>query len=315
MNEKSIAVILTAANEKESIVKALTYICNPQYSEFDGEFTLLQVSPDESTLSKADDYIAKLNNKNLKFIQLKDPGTSKPEALNMAFRKLDSEIIILTDGDVYFKQGGLAKLIGEFVKHDYHIACAMPESLNDRNSFMGYISHLMTAAADDKRIKEITNKSRFFPLSGYGMILNVKRFKSKTGKKLDVPNDCLVEDAYISYEFYNHSLKMGYIPQSKVMVKFPTTLGDYFSQKKRSTGGYLQLWKYGVVQKDTNSRSLVQELKYFVFPIKFAANFKEFCWSFAFYPVRLVLWIMMLYERKFIDKAFDKTWVRIESTK
>lgn len=309
-----ITVILTAAKEEKTIVDALKYLADPKFSGFLHKIELIQVSPDQLTLKAAKDYIDSLQNPNLNFVQIQDPGKSKPYAVNLALQKASSDIVVLTDGDVCFEQNALDKLYFHFLENNFDIASGKPVSINSRCNFMGYISHLMTAAAHDKRINEMRNQ-KFFPLSGYILILNKKKYEEKVNESLKVPEDCLVEDAYISYKYFNKGLKLGYIPEAEVKVKFPSTLKDYFKQKKRSTGGYLQLWKYNIVSKDTNSRSIWQELKYFFFPIQFARSLIEIIYSLAFYPIRLFLWAVMWYERKIQNKDFTQTWVRIESTK
>jgi biofilm PGA synthesis N-glycosyltransferase PgaC len=310
-----ITVILTAYKEEKTISKALKFIADPTCSGYTDQIHLIQISPDKQTLSTATNFIKSVHNPNLKFEQIKDPGKSKPNALNMALEKTNSDLVILTDGDVSFAKNALKILVSDFKQNNYDLAGGRPVSTNERSEFMGYISHLMTTAAHDKRIKELNADHKFFPLSGYMLILNKKKFETKTGEKLRIPDDCLVDDAYISYKYFNNGFKLGYIPEAKVKVKFPTTLGDYFKQKKRSTGGYLQLWKYNIVTKDTNSRSIWQELKYFFFPLKFAKKPIEFFYSLIFYPVRLYLWAVMWFERKLRNKAFSQTWVRVESTK
>lgn len=310
-----ITIIITAFNEGNSISNALKYLALPKYSGYKDKIEIIQVSPDKSTLSAGLNFIKTVENPNLTFSQIKDPGISKPHALNIAFKQVKGNILILTDGDVHFEKKALNLLISQFKLNNYNIACGKPISINERNNFMGYISHLMTAAANDKRINTLTKNNKFFPLSGYALIFDNYKYEKTTGEKLTLPEDCLVEDAYISYKFYNNNLTLGYIPEARVIVKFPSSISDYFRQKKRSTGGYLQLWKYNIVNKSTNSRSIFQELKYFLFPLKFAKSPLELIWSLAFYPIRLILWIMIWYERKIQNKDFTKTWVRIESTK
>ena len=114
---------------------------------------------------------------------------------------------------------------------------------------------------------------------------------------------------------FNEGGRIEYEPEALVFVKYPTNLKDYFKQKKRSTGGYMQLWEYGIVKPETKSRSFWRELEYFWFPIKYARNLKELFYSFMMYPVRLWLWVQIFWERKIVKKDFVKTWVRVESTK
>jgi cellulose synthase/poly-beta-1,6-N-acetylglucosamine synthase-like glycosyltransferase len=133
--------------------------------------------------------------------------------------------------------------------------------------------------------------------------------------KVRAPEDTLVEDAYISYVIHNQGGKIVYAPEAVVYVKYPTNMNDFYKQRKRTVGGFVQLWKYGVVTEETKSRSFWRELEYAWFPLKYAQNLKELLWSFMLYPIRLWLWIRIYWERKVLNKSFFKTWVRVESTK
>jgi cellulose synthase/poly-beta-1,6-N-acetylglucosamine synthase-like glycosyltransferase len=321
-----ISIVITAYKEEKTVANALKYLADPVYSGYKEKMMIFQVSPDKATLSAGANYIKTLVNPNLVFHQIQDEQTGKPHALNKALKNIKSDILVLTDGDVSFEENALKVLIDDFEAKNFDIACGQVISQNPRSSFMGYISHMMTRAAHHKRNVELlgifegkgtrfVKKNKFFPLSGYILIFNKTKLDQALGEEFVFPTDCLVEDAYLSYVSFNYKLKLGYIPEAKVRVKFPNTFSDYFKQKKRSTGGFLQLWKYGIVKKETNSRSFWQEFSYFWFPIRFATSFKELIWSLSFFPIRFYLWIVMWWERKMLHKNFEKTWVRIESTK
>jgi cellulose synthase/poly-beta-1,6-N-acetylglucosamine synthase-like glycosyltransferase len=132
---------------------------------------------------------------------------------------------------------------------------------------------------------------------------------------LVIPNDCLVDDAYLSYAIYNKGFKIGYEADAKVFVKYPTYFKDWMAQKLRSAGGFVQLWKYNVIHKETKVRNFYKELEYFWFPLKYAQNLKEFIWSLILYPIRFYMWVRIYWERKVLNKDFSKTWTVIKSTK
>lgn len=327
-------IIITAYKEETTLPKALRYLADPQMSGYEKELELIQVSPDTETLEAGKKYIEELQNQKINFKQIQDEKNGKPAALNKSFFEVTGENVILTDGDVFLEKFALNTLISKYEELELDAACGNVVSLNERNTFMGYISHMMTKAAHHKRMIELLGivsgigtqiiaktshkenlDRKFFPLSGYLLIFNKSKLENITKTPLQLPEDCLVEDAYLSYFIFNHGLKLGYIPEAVVRAYFPTNLSDYFLQKKRSTGGYIQLWKYGVVSQDTKARSFWQDLQYFWFPFKFARNLKEYFWSLIYFPIRFYLWMIMYWERKIIKKDFTKTWVRIESTK
>lgn len=313
-----ISIIITAYKEPETIQKAIECIINANYSGINEKFELIQVSPDDETLINGKNAWEKFNPSNGEFVQIKDPLKGKPFALNMAFKQAKGDILILTDGDVYFGPNAITHLIKPFENKEVGGVTGRPKSEDKKNYLMGYIGNLLADAAHHKRMVALKNltsgksnvfvsKSKFFPMSGYIMAIR--------NLKIELPDDVLADDAYISYHIHNLGLKLEYAPEAEVFVKYPKTLSDYFKQKKRSIGGYVQLWKYGVVKEKTKSRSFFIELQYFWFPFKYATNLKEFFWSVLFFPIRLWTWLAIFWERKILNKNFTQTWVRIETTK
>jgi cellulose synthase/poly-beta-1,6-N-acetylglucosamine synthase-like glycosyltransferase len=126
----------------------------------------------------------------------------------------------------------------------------------------------------------------------------------------------LSDDAYISYSIRNMGLDIAYVPEAICYVKYPTNLSDYYKQKVRAMGGFRQLKRMGVFKKDKQSRSFLIELKYTFFVLRYAENMEELFWSLLLFPVRLITWIRIFWERDILKKDMPKGgWERIESTK
>lgn len=312
-----ISILLTAWKEERTIAKVIRCIADKNYSGIPDDFELLLACPDEETRIAAEKEIQELGIQD-KFVYIQDPKQGKPAALNMLTEKAMGDFWIFTDGDVYFEKEAVKKLVKHFDKPEVYAVTGRPVSEDLDNNMMGYFGHLLSDAAHHKRTIDLTNepvgkslafvkKRPFFPVSGY--IYATRKFNYK------FPLDCLVDDAYISYIFFNEGKRIEYEPNAIAYVKYPTTLSDYFKQKTRSVGGYMQLWKYGVIKPGTKTRTFWRELEYFWFPINYAKNIKQFFWSLLLYPIRLWLWIRIFIDRKVFNKDFEKTWVRIESTK
>lgn len=191
-----------------------------------------------------------------------------------------------------------------------------PVSMDSKENIFGYWGHLLSDAAHDRRVNMINNRvgnyyissKTFFPMSGY--IMATRRFN------FDIPVNVLSDDAYISYSIRNIGKEIAYAPLAKSYVKYPTNLSDYFKQKTRSLGGFTQLEKMGIFKKDKQSRSFLIELQYISFVLGYAKNPREFIWSILLFPVRLITWIRILWERVVLRKEMGKSgWERIESTK
>lgn len=312
-----ISILLTAWKEENTIGKVIKCIADDDYSGIGKDFEILLACPDEETYQAALNEVRKLGVED-RFVHIQDPKKGKPFALNMLTEKAKGDIWIFTDGDVWFEKNAVKNLLKKFEDPKTFAVTGRPVSVDSMNNMMGYFGHLLSDAANHKRnidlvenpegkSLKIVKKRPFFPVSGY--IYATRRFDYQ------FPEDCLVDDAYISYVIFNDGYRIDYASDAIVYVKYPTTLSDYFKQKKRSVGGYMQLWKYGVVRTDTKTRTFWRELEYFWFPINYAKNLKQLIWSFCLYPIRLWLWVKIFFERKMFKKNFEQTWVRVETTK
>jgi cellulose synthase/poly-beta-1,6-N-acetylglucosamine synthase-like glycosyltransferase len=310
-----ISLLITAWKEQDSIGKCIDTLIRdiPKTTDYE----LLLATPDQETHDAAIVAIKK-NSAEKNFRYIKDSGRGKPAALSMLMDEAKGDLWFFGDGDTYFGPDVVLKLSSHFDDPGVQAVTGRPKSQDNRKSMMGYFGHLLTDAAHHKRTVDLTatpsgkglrfvKKRAFFPVSGYIYMMRASDIR--------VPADCLVDDAYISYEIINRGGRIAYEPEAIVYAKFPAKLSDYFKQKKRSVGGYIQLWEYGVVEPETKTRSFWRELEYFWFPIRYAKNLRELFYSFMLYPTRLWLWLQIYWERKILKKDFVKTWVRIESTK
>lgn len=319
-----LSIIVTAFKEEKHIAQVINCLLDPTYSgigqtKLDQDWEFILIAPDEPTRKAAKHALAELAVPTSKLKILTDAGQGKPAALNICFKAAGGDWLLLTDGDVYFNKRAVAELVEvALTRPELGGISARPKSSEPIHDKLDYWGHLLADAAHHKRTIDLTAnpvgkstkivpKRNFFPLSGYGMLIRNLNWQ--------LPTDVLADDAYLSYELHNRGYKIGYAPAAEVMVKYADTLTDYFKQKKRSAGGYVQLWSYGIVKPETKSRSFWRELEYFWFPLSYAKSCKQLYWSILLYPTRLWLWLMIYWERKIRHKSFNNTWVRIESTK
>lgn len=308
-----ITVIINAWKEPLTIGKAIKCLVDQKYSGISLPFEVIQVSPDKETLEAG-----MLAAKELKlhgiYSQIKDPLRGKPYALQMAISQAKGDLLVLTDGDVYFGKGAVKKLLKPLLQNPkVGGVTGRPISLNSRMDMFGYFSHILTDSAHHKRITTsinigeyfISDKS-FFPMSGY--IIAMRNIVTLPEKAFD--------DAYISYEIRNKGFEIAYVPSATVYIKNPTNIKDFITQKSRNLSGFAQMKRLGVMQRDKQSRNFLIELQYAFFVISYAKNIKEFFWSLFLFPIRLYIWLIVFYQQSIKKKDIPKTgWERIESTK
>ncbi len=296
-----ISLIITAYKEPATIGECLESIIDPDNRNLPEEpYEILLICPDEETKIAGLQAAEKWDHK---VIHVKDPQKGKPHALNLAFDKAKGEILILTDGDVFLDKNAIPALIKKIRSNDrVGGVSGRPVSADSKTTMFAYFGHLLVEAAHHKR-----SRSAFFPMSGYLMAIKKPEFS--------LPEKILSDDAFISYMIFKLGSVIVYEPVARVFVRFPQNFHDWYNQKARSVGGYLQLQQLDLIQKSEQSRSIGKELAYFWFPIRFAKNPQELWWSLMLYPMRFLLWLRIWWERKVLKKDFTKTWVRIESTK
>lgn len=312
-----ISVIITSFKEPHTIGKCIQCIADKKYSGITKPFEIIQVSPDELTLKAGKKMANILKLSNSEYHRIIDPHKGKPYALKLALKKAKGDIVILTDGDTFFGENAVAELIKPFENEKIGGVSGRPISQDSRDNILGYWGHLLSESGDHRRkntMQEVMNTKyyvsgdTFYPMSGYIMAMR--------NVDLNIPANVLSDDAYISYSLRNDGYEIGYAPRAVCYVKYPTNLKDYYKQKVRSLGGFKQLEKFGVFKKDKQSRSFLIELPYSFFVLKYAKNLKELIWSLLLFPVRLLTWIKIFWERDILRKDMPSTgWERIESTK
>jgi len=308
MDNPTLSIILTAAKEDRTIIKALDNLITSAINFLKNDFELITIIPDDETINKASEYL-NTNFSKIKWQNIRDPYKGKPFALNLGIKAAKGDYLLLTDGDVYITKNSVADLFEKIKDKTVGGVTGRPVSMDQKSKYWGFISHLLADGAHEKRLQTMNGKLKrsFFVMSGYLFLMR--------NIKLEIPADCLVEDAFISYSLFNKGYNLLYQPKAKVYVKYPDNIKDWFNQKARSVGGYSQLWSYNIVKNDTKVRSFSKELEFFKYPISYAKDFKEFLWSISLYILRGILWLKIFWDREVLKKDFSKTWVRIESTK
>jgi len=288
-----ISVIITTYKEPKTLPKAINSILNQISRNNNEEMEIIVVGPDEQTKAVVQKFSSRYSF--VKYIQ--DRGEGKPAALNLAFKRAKGNIIISTDGDVVVGSNAIKNLIHPFKNKDIGATSGRPISTNKRNTILGYWSHFLTNAAHQMRIKK-----DIWPCSGY-----LYAFRNIIK---NIPPNALSEDGLITQMIRNKGYLIKYCPKAEVYVKYPNNFKDWFKQKIRSAGGYVQ------VAETKKMRNIRQEgrdgVKLF---FEYPKNIKEFFWTILLYKARIYLWLIIFWRIKIKKEKFNAIWKRIESTK
>jgi cellulose synthase/poly-beta-1,6-N-acetylglucosamine synthase-like glycosyltransferase len=311
-----LTVIINSWDEPSTIGKAIKCIADPTYSGIPEDFELIQISPDDPTISAGQKVANELKLGN-KFIALMDPKKGKPFALNMALQKASGEIVIMTDGDVYFGPNTVSALLEPFENEKIGGVTGCEYSQDDKSTMLKYFGHLLAAAADNNR-RSLTNpiENKSYRISKENIVPMSGRCYATRNFHLEIPAEALAEDGYMSAQIMLKGYKSAYQPAATAYAKYPLTLKDFIKQKSRSLGGFPQLERLGIKTGSKSARKFTDELKYAFFVLLYPRSLKEFWWSILLFPIRLWTWYKIKTEMSKMESRMGKVgWERVQSTK
>lgn len=287
-----ISIIITSFNEP-NLERAITSIL---IQKINYKYELIVVAPDKE---------AEKLSKKYKIKYFKDPGKGKSYALNLLLKKLKSEILIFTDGDVYLNNDSINEIMQLFKDKEMGVVTGRVVSLNKKDSMLGYWSHLLADNGAHKIRKKLFKEGKFLECSGYLFAFRniIKEFP------LDV-----AEDTIIPYMFYIKNYKIGYAEKAIVYVKNPDNFNDWLKQRKRTAKAHEMLLKY--YPNFPRVKSFWNEIKFGLFAaLSYPRTIKEMYWTILLFFARGYMWILTLTEFKLLKKQYQDAWERVHSTK
>jgi heptosyltransferase-2 len=293
-----ITLIITAFKEP-NIGKAIESALN-QETKYD--YNILVSAPDKQTINIAQKYAKKY--KNLKIFN--DPGRGKSYALNFVFKKIDSDILILTDGDVTISENSVEEIVNMF--NDPEIGCitGRPMPVEDKRTKYGYWANFLFEAAHNLR-KSAFEKNAFLECSGY-----LFAFRQKLIQK--IPLD-VAEDSVIPYMFWEKGYSIGYAENAQVYVKNVGNWKDWISQKTRTSRGHETLDKYVDIKTTPRVKTFGNESRGISQLFTYPKNLKQFWWIIELAFARFYMWLKVFYQVKVKAQTKVDNWERVESAR
>ncbi|MFH1839863.1 MAG: glycosyltransferase [Nanoarchaeota archaeon] len=295
-----LSIIITAFNEP-LIEKATFSILNQTVEE---PYELIVAAPDKRT----ENIVKQLSKDYPQLKYFKDPGKGKVFALNQVFKISQGRILILTDGDVFLEKNSINEIVKKFEDEKVGCVSGRPVAQDDKNTLFGYWAHfLYDVGAHEISRKKRYEQGKFLECSGY-----LFAFRNNVIGRL--PLD-VAEDSITPYLFWKGGYKIAYAENAKVYVKNPTNMKDFIKQKKRTANSHEKLTKYAPDFPKVKSlkNEILEGLDFTV--LKYPNNLKEFFWTLTLYPIRLYIWINLLFDLKLKKKEYKDGWERSESTK
>ena len=296
--KQKITLLITAYKEP-NISKAIESALN-QKTKYD--YNIIVSAPDEETLRVVKQY--SLKNKNISC--LKDPGMGKSFALNMAFSKIKTDILILTDGDLILGENAIEEVTNLFLDPEIGCVSGRPVPCENNKTKYGFCANFLFDSAHRIRKKAFDSDS-FIECSGY-LFAFIKN-------KIDqIPID-VAEDTVIPYIFWQKGYRIGYAENAKVYVKNADNLSDWIKQKIRTHKSHRNLGLYVDINTTPKVKSFKTEIKGISWLIDYPSNLKESYWIAQLALARLYTWTKYFIDIRFFNETYIDGWERIESTK
>jgi len=167
--------------------------------------------------------IKKRSNKVVVLKEVKRRG--KASAINDALSKAKSEIIIMESADTIPKKGTVSKLLEPFKDARVGMVVGRPFPLDDRRSFVGYMSHVVWG------LHHIVSSKA--PKGG-----EMVAFRRTFAR---MPPDVVADESYVEYSVRKAGYVISYSPGAVVHNRGPSSLASFVKQRRRVFSGHVQI--------------------------------------------------------------------------
>ncbi len=296
---QKITLVITAFKEPKTISRAIeaALIQKTKYN-----YEVLVSAPDKETLEVAEKYA--INDNRLKIF--KDPGKGKMHALNLLFEEVDSDILILTDGDVWISENAVEEIVNLFLDPEIGCVSGRPVPVEKKQDMFGYWANFLFGSAHKLR-KNAFERHDFLECSGY-------LFAHRQNKEVKIPLDT-AEDAVIPYYFWEKGFRIGYAEKAEVYVRNVNNWRDWIKQKVRTSKAHETLEKYVDTKTTPRVKSFKTEFNGFYDLFKYASGSRELSWSALLAFARLYMWLLVFYNARIKKFKSVDNWEKIESAR
>ena len=157
----------------------------------------------------------------------------KPAALNSIMSSARGRFIVLSDGDVLIGKGSLSRLVQSMKAEGVGGASGRVVGSPGKYNLVERVCDYLTEIMNISRKAEIEKSGTIDLASGYLLGIRAELVKS-------IPEDTNADDGYISATIRSQGLKIAYVENAIVEIRYPKTIEDFLKQKSRTRYGHLQ---------------------------------------------------------------------------
>jgi cellulose synthase/poly-beta-1,6-N-acetylglucosamine synthase-like glycosyltransferase len=220
----SMMVGIAVSNEEQNIGNLLENLVNSCPPEIE---TICVVS--SGSTDATDEIVRSYSEKDPRiWLITEKERNGKSSALNILLTESENyDYMIYTGGDNIPCRNALVRMLEILEADDVDIVGARPIPVDDPNTFMGFCSHLLW------------NLHHQISLEVPKISGELMAFRTKIVREL--PPAIINDDAYIQILGEMKKCKIAYCPDAEVLLKGPSTIHDFVSQRRRVFVGHKQL--------------------------------------------------------------------------
>lgn len=246
-------------NEEKNIRSLLKSLLNQKTTHPIKEIFVIS----SACTDRTDEIIEKDFSKYPQIILLKqEKREGKASAINLFLKHASGNILVLESGDTIPAEDTIENLTEPFKDPKIGMVGGRPIPVNDKNTFMGFTSHLIWELHHRLALK----KPKLGELVAFRKNLDIK-----------LPTDTAVDEAYIEALVHEKGYELIYAPRAIVNNKGPETISDFLKQRRRIFAGHIHLKRTkGYMPSSMNKFEI---LKLIIEEIKFKRNNILWLWG------------------------------------
>jgi len=231
-----VSVGICAYNEERTIGKLLQRLLDQK---------LRKVSIDEiivissGSTDKTDDIVRMFSKEDDRITLLRQKRREgKASAINMFLKYANNSVCVLESADTLPEFDAIEKLCLPFLDESVGMTGGRPVPINDKNTFMGYVGHLIWELHHQISLKS----PKFGEMIAFRKVID------------SIPKNIAVDEAWIEATIKRRGYKVVYVPEAICYNKAPENLRDFIKQRRRINFGHLYL-KYKLKYEVSTMRS------------------------------------------------------------
>jgi biofilm PGA synthesis N-glycosyltransferase PgaC len=216
---------ICAHNEESNIGKLLDALLGQETNVVN----IIQILVVSYSTDKTNEIVKKYRKRDSRiklFLQKKREG--KASAVNLFLREASGDVLVLESADTVPKKSSIENLVKPFLDSSVGMTGGRPIPTNNRQKFMGFVSHLLWKMHHEFSMMYLENPK-------CGEIIAFRNIIKK------IPYDTAVDEAWIEITFRKKGFSLHYVPGAVIYNHGPESVSDFLKQRRRVYSGHLHL--------------------------------------------------------------------------